>query len=264
MHHAYKTLVVHLHPAEPILFQHYLTLFHTKYNMMKTMNTRKPALATNIKTFLGSILLSSTILSTNCLAKIPIQQAVNEEVATLPVEVAQLEKFTGYYQLPTNSDFILFEVKDNILFAKKLWDNKKYHLSQVNESTFEAKDGGYKVEFIKDNSGHYAYAKILGKIMSVKVNFNPEKITQLSTEQFKQLEGTYISKGDNNFTINIRASNNGVILKQLWDDKEIEFTPRSETFFLNQDRTFPLTFSLNNKEAVQVTCFENEVWIKEK
>lgn len=100
--------------------------------------------------------------------------------------------------------------------------------------------------------------------MSIKVNFNPEKIAAVSVAQFKQLEGTYILKGDNSFVINIRSSNNGLTLKQLWDNKEIDFTPRSETFFLNQDRTFPLTFLLNNNEAIQVTCFENDVWIKEK
>src|SRR3546814_1089299 len=60
-----------------------------------------------------------------------------------------------------------------------------------------------------------------------------------------------LSLKNNSFKIDIRSSANGLILKQLWDNKEIAFTPRSETFFLNEDGTFPLTFLLSDGEATQ-------------
>ena len=68
----------------------------------------------------------------------------------------------------------------------------------------------------------------------------------------------------NSLQIDIRSSANGLTIKQLWDNKEVAFTPRSETFFLNDDGTFPLTFLLSDGEAVQVTCFADDVWIKAK
>jgi hypothetical protein len=52
------------------------------------------------------------------------------------------------------------------------------------------------------------------------------------------------------------------MLTQLWDNKTISFTPRSEFFFLNDDGTFPLTFSVANGKVQQMQCFENDLWLK--
>ena len=230
---------------------------------MKTMIKSKKGLGTNIKLSLSTVLLVSSTLATNSFAQLQVQHAGEPASKVQSVKVPSLEKYTGYYQLPTHSDFILFEVKGNTLYAKKLWDNKEYELVQQNETNFETKDGGYKVEFTEDNSGEYNSAKILGKYMSVKVNFNPEKSVQLSQAQLKKLEGSYILQKEKKYKINIQATANGLILKQLWDNKEINFTSHAEVFFLNQDRTFPMTFSLNGNQASQVTCFGNDVWVKE-
>ncbi|MNU04581.1 hypothetical protein D3C72_2490560 [compost metagenome] len=67
---------------------------------------------------------------------------------------------------------------------------------------------------------------------------------------------------DNNLKITIEPSAQGIILKQLWDNKTISFTPRSELFFLNEDGTFPLTFSVANGKVEQMTCFEKDLWLK--
>ncbi|WP_157278367.1 hypothetical protein [Olivibacter sitiensis] len=229
---------------------------------MKTMNSFKSAIATEIGMAIGSILLVNTLLSTNCFAEAPAHAGIITRGDSQQSETVPLEKFTGYYQLPDKASFIQFELKDNILLAQ--WDNKEYPLIQISETNFESKEEGYKVEFLKDSSGQFAYAKILGRITTVKVGFDPKTIQQLSLAQLKRLEGTYIFKDDNSFKINIQSSANGLTLKQLWDNKEITFTPRSETFFLNEDGTFPLTFLLSDGEAVQVTCFEDDVWLRAK
>ncbi|WP_139378714.1 hypothetical protein [Parapedobacter luteus] len=203
---------------------------------------------------IGSILFASAFLAANCFAQGDVQQA----------KTAALEKLSGYYQFPNNVAFVQFKLKDNTLFAKQLWDNKAYQLTQIEETTFESKEEGYKIEFLIDSSGRFTHAKIMGRIMTTKVGFDPKVIKQLSVAQLKRLEGTYSLTDDNSLKIDIRPSANGLTIKQLWDNKEIAFTPRSETFFLNEDGTFPLTFLLNGKEATQVTCFENDVWLKAK
>ncbi len=228
------------------------------------MKSFKLAITPKIRVVIGSILFGSAFLSTNCFAQTPslagvIAQGDSQQSKTVP-----LEKFLGYYQLPNNAAFIQFELKDNALFAKQLWDNKEYQLIQINETNFESKEEGHKVEFLKDSSGQFAYAKILGRITTVKVGFDPQIIKQLSAAHLKRLEGTYILKDDNSFKLDIRSSANGLTIKQLWDNKEVAFTPRSETFFLNEDGTFPLTFLLSDGEAAQVTCFEDDVWLKAK
>ena len=229
---------------------------------MKTMNAFKSAIAPKIRVTIGGILFGSAIISTNCFAQIPAFAGVIVHGDSPQSKTVPLEKFVGYYQLPDKASFIQFELKNSALFAQ--WDNKEYQLIQINETNFESKNEGHKVEFLKDSSGHFAYAKILEKIVAVKVKFDPKIIKKLSAAQMKGLEGTYSLKDDNSFQINIRSSANGLILKQLWDNKEITFTPRSETFFLNEDSTFPLTFLLRKEEAVQVTCFEDDIWLKTK
>lgn len=231
---------------------------------MKTINSFKSAIAPEIRVAIGSILLVSVFLSPKCYAQASAQTVIIAQGDNRQPKTISLEKFSGYYQLPNKAAFIQFELKDNALFAKKLWDNKEYQLTQINETSFETKTEGHKVQFFKDSSGQFTSAKILERIVTVKVGFDPKTIKQLPAAQLKRLEGTYILKDDNSLKIDIRSSVHGLTIKQLWDNKEVTFTPRSETFFLNEDGTFPLTFLLSDGEAVQVTCFENDVWLKAK
>jgi len=221
---------------------------------MNTMNAFKSAIAPKIRRVVGSILFGSAFLLTNCFAQGESQ----------PAKTVSLEKFSGYYQFPSKAGFVQFELKDKVLFAKQLWDGKEYQLVQLNETNFESEKEGHKVEFLKDDAGQFAYAKLMGRIMTVKVGFDPQKIKPLSAAQLKRLEGTYILQDDNSLKLHIRSSANGLTIKQLWDNKEVAFTPRSETFFLNDDGTFPLTFLLHDGEAAQVTCFKDDIWLKEK
>ncbi|QEC53600.1 hypothetical protein EDD80_1312 [Anseongella ginsenosidimutans] len=230
------------------------------------MNSFKSAIAPKIRVVICSILFGSAFLATNCFGQAHARAGVTviAQGDSQQSKMVPLEKFAGYYQFPSKAGFIQFELKDNTLFAKQVWDNKEYQLIRINETNFESKKEGHKIEFLKDSSGRLAYAKLLGRIVTIKVGFDPKTIKQLPAAQLKRLEGTYILKDDNSLKIDIRSSAAGLTLKQLWDNKEITFTPRSETFFLNEDGTFPLTFLLSNGEVVQVTCFKDDVWLKAK
>lgn len=221
---------------------------------MKTMNIFKSTIAIPIRLAVGSILLLGTFLSSAAFAQTSAQ----------PAETASLEKYTGYYQLPTKSDFVKFERRDDVLFGTKLWDNTEYELVQINETTFETKQGGHKVQFTDESSHGYAQAKILEKYNAIKVAFNPQQAVHLSQEQLQRLEGTYTFTKDSKLKLEIRSSAQGLTLKQLWDNKEISFTPRTESFFLSDDGTFPLTFLLTDGKVAQLTCFENDIWLKDQ
>lgn len=229
---------------------------------MKTMNTFHSAIAPTLGWAIGGILFASAFLSTNGYAVPPTHASIIVQQHTSLATTTPLQQFVGYYQLPNKVAFIQFEVKGNALFATQLWDNKVYELAQLDETHFESKKEGHKVEFLKDSSGQFTSAKILGRITTAKVGFDPTTVKQLSAAQLKQLEGTYTFKDDNTLKLNIRSSASGLTVKQLWDNKEIAFTPRSETFFVNADGTFPLTFSVSSGAATQVTCFEDDVWFK--
>ena len=178
-------------------------------------------------------------------------------------QLVPLKSFQGFYQLPNKVAFIAFEEHDNNLYATQLWDQKKrYQLVRKDDTHFESKNEGYAIEFLKNGSGDFSQTKLLGRIVCERVPFDPNKIATLTASQLKQLAGTYQKLNDNNFKIHIDPSSTGLTLTQLWDNKTISFTPRSEFFFLNDDGTFPLTFSVANGKVKQMQCFENDVWIK--
>ncbi|MGK6352208.1 hypothetical protein [Parapedobacter sp. DT-150] len=221
---------------------------------MKTMKSFNLSIGHSIRVAVWSILLAGSV---------PFSTGVYAQEAH--AHAGSLAQLQGYYQLPNKVAFIAFELQGDTLFAKQLWDNNKtYPLIQIDETHFESKAEGYQIEFIKDSSGQFNQAKILGRIMSTRVDFDPTQVKQLSAQQLERLAGVYTLRDDSSLKISIQSSGGGLSLTQLWDKKDIAFTPRSETFFLNDDGTFPLSFLLENGSATQVTCFENDVWLKEK
>jgi hypothetical protein len=231
---------------------------------MKTMNAFHSAIASKRGPAFGSMLLAGTLLSWPCHAQTHLSSGIATSVAIPKHETEPLEKFSGYYQLPNKIAFIYFDIRDGSLVATQLWDNKAYQLIKKGEANFETREEGHKVEFLRDGTGEFAYAKILGRITAEKVHFNPTAVKQLSATQLKSFEGTYSLKNNDGFKIDITSTTNGLTLKQVWDNKEISFTPRSETFFLNEDGTFPMSFLSQGGEVLQVTCFEDDVWLKQK
>ncbi len=232
---------------------------------MKTMNSFRFAIIPKILVITGSVLFGNASHSTNCFARnVPVHTGAVMQGGSQPSDTVALDQLSGYYQLPGKVTFIEFQLKDNVLFAKQLWDNKEYQLIRINETSFETKEEGHKIEFMKDSSGQFNNAKILGRIMITKVDFDPGKIIALSADRLKQLEGIYMSRDNNDLRINIQSTATGLTVKQMWDNKNILFAPRSATFFLNDDDTFPLTFIQNHGLVTQVICFESDVWIKVK
>lgn len=173
-----------------------------------------------------------------------------------------LKSFEGYYQLPNKVAFISFKQKENILYATQLWDKKKYQLVRKGDALFESKNEGYSIAFLKDSLGDFSKTKILGRIVCQRISFDPNKVATLAESKLKQFAGTYMMANDNKFKINIEPSAQGLLMTQAWDNKSFSFTPRSEFFFLNEDCTFPLTFSVVKGEVEQMICYENDVWMK--
>src|SRR5690606_10244727 len=138
------------------------------------------------------------------------------------------EEFVGFYQFPNKVAFIEFNLADGVLKARQLWDGKEYQLNQVSETDFETKQEGHKIEFLSDNDGHFTKAKLWGRIVASQVSFNPKIVRRLSDVQLKRLEGNYVLADDNNIKMQVRSVKDELIIKQLWDNKEISFTPRSE------------------------------------
>jgi hypothetical protein len=85
------------------------------------------------------------------------------------------------------------------------------------------------------------------------------------TQSLKNFEGYYQFENDKSTFLQITAKGNNLILKQLWDGKEIVFEQESELEFFNEEESFPLKFTKGQDGAItQVLAFDKDVWDKVK
>jgi uncharacterized protein YjhX (UPF0386 family) len=84
-------------------------------------------------------------------------------------------------------------------------------------------------------------------------------------QQLGNIEGYYrldVSKAADTY-IKITVKGSGIVLKQMWDGKEIYFKELSTLQFLNDEGNFPLKF-IKDKSGVitQLLAFNRDLWIK--
>ena len=88
-----------------------------------------------------------------------------------------------------------------------------------------------------------------------------KKIVTLQPAQLKALEGYYELEGNKDMHLQFTAKNDQLILKQLWDGREVTFDAESELEFFNREFPFPLKFSKDASGKVnQVLAFERDTW----
>ena len=93
----------------------------------------------------------------------------------------------------------------------------------------------------------------------------PGKVVSFRTLQLTEFVGYYHADTDPNLYLQIMVKDNKLVLKQLWDNREITFDQKSDLYFYNDEHSFPLKFSKGtNGEITQVLAFERDTWIKDK
>ena len=84
--------------------------------------------------------------------------------------------------------------------------------------------------------------------------------TTIRAQDLKAYEGYY--KMDDSY-IHISAAENGLVLKQMWDNQDISFAPRTGLEFSNDAMNFPLKFTKTpDGKITQVLAFDKDLWIK--
>jgi hypothetical protein len=182
-----------------------------------------------------------------------------------------LTAFEGIYQSKDN-EFSYFKVTagtDNLV-AKSMEGNQQFVLTRKSEFTFEMKDDDgdemIPVVFTKSDAGEITQVLIGGKQLFIKVkNYVPVKEITLTPEQLKAFEGKYKFEEKNDAFLQITATADGLTLKQLWDNKEINFKAISDLSFLNKEMGFPLKFTKDqNGNVIKVLAFNRDMWDKVK
>src|SRR6185312_265212 len=206
------------------------------------------------------ILLSCIIIST------ARAQTAQGNAITTP-----LKAFEGVYQSKDN-EFSYFRIEagaDNLV-AKSVEGNRQFILTRKSELGFETKDEDgdetIPVVFTKSDAGAITQLLVADKQVFVKVKeYVPVKEVKLTAAQLKAFEGKYQFEERPDTYLQITATADGLMLKQLWDNKEINFMAISDVAFLNKEMGFPLKFTKDaDGNIVKVLAFNRDTWDKMK
>jgi len=182
-----------------------------------------------------------------------------------------LKSFQGYYQFQEDTDtYLQISIRENNLILKQLWDGKEIVFARKSDLEFFNDEHSFPLTFSRDQNGSITRALAFDKDFWNKVpDYKPavQKEIHLSAQQLKSFEGKYtfqFEKGENSF-LQITASGDHIVLKQLWDNKEIQFVPKSDSEFFCKEQSFPLKFIRDkNGQVIQMLAFNRDLWEKVK
>jgi hypothetical protein len=224
----------------------------------------------NLTSYLHKFVFVLSIISLPCfIINVSNARAAIGKVAF--VDYTPLKAFEGIYQ-PKENEFSYFKitVADDKLIAKRVDGDQQFVLTRKSEFTFETKDDDgdetISVTFSKNDAGEIVQALVADKQLWIKVkNYIPVKEVKLTPGQLKAFEGKYQFEEKKDFFLQITATADGLLLKQLWDGREINFIAISDLNFLNKQMAFPLKFTKDQDgNIIKVLAFNRDTWDKVK
>lgn len=170
---------------------------------------------------------------------------VKKEMAHMP---EQLRLFEGLYQLSDDPNrFIQFTVRGTNLVLKQTWDGNEVFFVPEAEMDFFAKAIPlFTLHFTKETDGTISQVLAFKRDLWIKT-----RPPDLSAVQMKAYEGKYQSRDDPDNIIQLTVKDTALIIKQLWDAKEIRVEPRTETYFYNAAQSYPLVIIKDKNGAVK-------------
>jgi uncharacterized protein YjhX (UPF0386 family) len=188
-----------------------------------------------------------------------------------PVEIKipeqDLKKFEGYYEFKDRKgQFLQISATGNGLVLKQLWDYREANFAATGPLLFLAKeDPRFTLQFTADNAGRITQVLAFGKDVWIRNdNYHPPVEIKLSAQALKKLEGKYEFRNEKGQFLQISATEDGLVLKQLWDDQQIDFAATSSLdFFSKKQPGFTLKFTVDNAGHVtRVLAFGQDIWDK--
>jgi beta-lactamase regulating signal transducer with metallopeptidase domain len=183
-----------------------------------------------------------------------------KEIALAP---QQLEIIEGYYFLQENKDLCLqITSRGNGLLVKQLWDNAEESFIPVSELEFFSKGHMITFKFTKGKNGEVTQLSAReGKLWNKGPKPEEKQMVTLKSENLKTFEGKYALPHEGTMVyMEITSTENGLLLKQLWDGAQISFFPTSDMEFYNKQKAFPLKFIKKNGSVVQVEAYRKDLW----
>lgn len=182
-----------------------------------------------------------------------------------------LKAYEGYYkfQFEKGTDsYIHISATEKGLVLQQIWDGKEISFAPQSALDFVNDDGNFPLKFTKESNGAITQVLAFNRDLWTRTNdYKPLVAARPDPRRLKALEGKYtfqFEQGNDAF-IQIRASDTGLVLKQMWDGKEFSFAAQSDVDFYCKEAQFPLKFTKDkNGNATQVLAFNRDLWNKVK
>lgn len=182
---------------------------------------------------------------------------VQQEMSHTP---DQLQKFAGLYQLKEDSgQYVQLTVDNNSLTIHQQWDGgtRENFVPSAEGKFFEKDFPRFTLDFSQDQQGRYNQFVALGRDHWIRV----EKPT-LSAAQLKTYEGKFRSKEDPDNVVQLVAVDKHLIVKELWNKKEITLEPVTNTYFNDSQRSFSLQIILESGKVNQIILLGNQSFVR--
>ncbi|MEO6630165.1 MAG: hypothetical protein ABIN13_00545 [Mucilaginibacter sp.] len=198
----------------------------------------------------------------------------NAKAATVSNAIADttaMKAFEGIYQMKSNQ-YAHFQITvvNKTLLAKSMEGDKKFILTRKGDLAFETMDDDgdetMPITFVKSPAGEITGASVGDKDEITRVkNYVPVQTIKLTADQLKAYQGKYEFDQRKGTFLTITATADGLVLKQLWDDKEISFVNVADNEFIYKEAMFPLKFTKDAAGNVtKVLAFNRDSWDKVK
>ena len=184
---------------------------------------------------------------------------------------AQLSAFAGKYQFTENKmTFLQISAKDSGLLLKQLWDNQEVSFKRTGALTFYNDERSFPLAFTKDSQGKISQVLAFDRDLWKRVsgNYMPElqKIIKLSPQQLKVCEGKFqLQNGDQDAFLTITATEDHLVLTQLWNQQQIGLWPVAALEFFNDKQDFGVKFIPDANAVInQLMANGRDKWTKVK
>jgi len=160
---------------------------------------------------------------------------------------AQLKAYEGVYQIQNGQPrFVQFYEKDNKMIMKQHWDGSEIAFVPETEFSFFSKELAlFSIVFSKDPDGNFTKA-----VVNKRDNWTKLAPIHPTTEQLKIYEGKYQSTDDEDNLLQLIARDNKLVVKQLWDKKEIVLTPKTDVYYYSDEQSYSLLFQKDKEGAL--------------
>ncbi len=182
-----------------------------------------------------------------------------QEMVHRPEDLAQFEGFYG--SEGDGSRFIEIYVKDNSLFLKNYFNGRDVPFVPETPLNFFMKENPVlTLDFSKDQNGKIEKLRALRRDNWIKAS-KPF----LTPEQLNTYAGKFKSVDDADNMVELLVKQGSLVMRQLWDNREIVLKPRTDTYFYNDEKSFPLVV-LKDKNGVidRIVIMDSEEFTKMK